>query len=109
MAGATAFSQTIRLSGKNLAAAVSNPSKLDILQVVNEGGKVVWNLTSAGIGTATVNPAHPTNGALLGQYFGSSFKAAFSNPSNLDVLNVVNPNGGGSVMRLTSAGLVLPN
>jgi hypothetical protein len=32
----------------SLAAAFSNPRKLDLIQVVNSGGKVVWNLTPNG-------------------------------------------------------------
>jgi hypothetical protein len=31
------------VEGSNLATAFSNPRKLDLIQVVNRGGKVVWN------------------------------------------------------------------
>lgn len=71
--------------------AVSNPSGSDVLQVINEGGKVVWNLDKNG--NANVNPVSPTFGA-LNTVFGSSFIQAFApNPYNLDVLQVVSPGG----------------
>lgn len=91
MAAATATALMIRLFGSSLAASVKNPSSLDLLQVVDEGGKVVWNLTSAGV--ATANPSTSTASALLTRYFGSSFSAAFKNPSNLDILQVVDEGG----------------
>ena len=73
--------------GATFKAAFTNPENLDVLQVVNQGGKVVWNLTFNGV--ASTNPASPTNGA-LSVYFGSSFAQAFNtNPDNLDVLQVV--------------------
>jgi len=71
-----------------IAAAHTNPTGLDILQVVNEGGKVVWNLDING--NSNTNPAHPTNGAHLGQHFGSSFSQAFPDAaiSKLDVYQI---------------------
>lgn len=36
------------VEGSNLATAFSKPRKLDLIQVVNSGGKVVWNLTPDG-------------------------------------------------------------
>jgi hypothetical protein len=73
--------------GTTFESAFTNPENLDVLQVVNEGGKVVWNLTFHGV--ASTNPASPTNGALF-TYFGSSFAQAFNtNPDNLDILQVV--------------------
>jgi hypothetical protein len=33
------------VEGSNLVAAFSNPRKLDLIQVVNSGGKVAWNLS----------------------------------------------------------------
>jgi hypothetical protein len=80
--------------GSSLKTAfVSNPENQDLLQVIIAGGKVVWNLTFDGI--ATVNPATSSQTALLGQFFASSFNAAFStvfsNPQNLDVLQIQLP------------------
>jgi hypothetical protein len=77
--------------GSNLATAFANPSGYDLMQVVNEGGKVVWNLTSAGV--TNTNPANPTMSAILGKFSGSSFATAFPNPSKLDLLQVVNEGG----------------
>ena len=77
--------------GTTFEAAFTNPESLDVVQVVNEGGKVVWNLSFNGTGAS--NPVSPTAGALF-TYFGSSFAQAFNtNPDNLDVLQVVQPGG----------------
>ena len=103
MAG-TATALMLRLFGTSLAASVQNPSKLDLLQVVDEGGKVVWNLTSAGV--ANTNPATSTGTALLRRYFGSTFSAAFVNPSGLDIFQVIDQ-GGAVVYHVTSAGLAV--
>lgn len=61
-------------------AAHPSNSGLDILQVVNEGGKVVWNMNSAGV--VATNPTNPTSTALLGRYAGASFAAAFPDPTH---------------------------
>ena len=77
--------------GTTFESAFTNPESLDVLQVVNQGGEVVWNLTFNGVGSN--NPISPTNGALF-TYFGSSFVQAFNpNPSKLDVLQVAQPGG----------------
>lgn len=84
------FEDTIapgQYGGNSLAQAFFNPSKLDLMQVVNEGGKVVWNLTWSGI--ATVNPNSSTLKAMLGRYEGQSFAAAFPNPYSKDVLQII--------------------
>lgn len=75
----------------------TNPQSLDILQVINEGGTVVWNLTAAGV--ANVNPASPSKvagvpQALYKQVFGASLAAGWTNTSNLDLLQVVGGTGG---------------
>ena len=77
--------------GANLAAAFPH-NLLDIFQVVNEGGKIVWNLSSTGV--ATVNPTNPTNGTVLGQFSGSSFAQAFAyNPDQLNVFQLIGQGG----------------
>src|SRR5580704_4515974 len=76
-------------------SAFVNPLQLDILQVISFGGTVVWNLSYLGISI----PSPPTwtknqNGipvALLGQFFAPSFTDAFTNPAQLDILQVVAP------------------
>lgn len=85
----TATALLFRLSSFNgtIGAAVTNPLSLDLIQVVNQGGKVVHKVTSGG--TSIPNPATSTNGALLGQYFGANFAAAFNNPSLLDIIQVI--------------------
>ena len=89
--------------GSSYATAFTNPESLDLIQVINEGGKVVWNLTSAGV--ANTNPASYTGNALLGQYFGSSFAAAFTNPSSLDLIQIVSPTGESIVNYVNYAGV----
>lgn len=102
MAG-TATALMLRLYGSSLAASVQNPSKLDLLQVVDEGGKVVWNLTSTGV--ANTNPATSTASALLKRYFGSTFSAAFTNPSSSDIFQVIDQ-GGAVVYHVDHLGVV---
>ena len=89
--------------GSSYATAFTNPQSLDLIQVINEGGKIVWNLTSTGV--ANTNPASPTGNTLLGQYFGSSFAAAFTNPSSLDLIQIVSPAGGNTVNYVDYAGV----
>jgi hypothetical protein len=77
--------------GSSLATAFANPNNFDLMQVVNEGGRIVWNLTAAGY--TFVNPVSPTPNTILGKFFGSSFAAAFNNPNSLDVLQIINEGG----------------
>ena len=80
--------------GSSLRTAFPNVQGLDIFQVINEGGRVVWNLNAVGV--ATNNPTKPTPGTLLGQYEGSNFQAAFPNPYQLNIFQVISQ--GGSVV-----------
>ncbi len=89
--------------GAGFSTAFTNPSSQDILQVVNEGGSVVWNLTSAGV--SNTNPASPTAKALW-TYFGSSLATAFTNPSNLDILQIYSGTGETLEQRVSSTGVV---
>lgn len=71
-------------------AAHVNEQGLDIIQVVNQGGSVVWNLDSSG--TPHTNPTNASKvaghfRAALAQYFGSSL-SAISNPLKLDIYQV---------------------
>lgn len=85
---------TYFVEGSTLATAFSNPRNLDLIQVVNNGGKVVWNLTPGG--SININPASPSVDALLGRYSGSSFAEAFArNPMQYDVFQVVGPSAAG--------------
>lgn len=82
--------------GDSLAAAFPNISQLDLIQVINQGGTVVWNLNYLGV--AAANPASPTTGptgiysAMLRQFFAPSLAAAFTNLGNLDILQVMKRN-----------------
>lgn len=78
--------------GANLLAAFSNPQQLDLIQVVSEGGRVVWSLDA--FGTASAFPSFFTPDALIGQFEGSSFAQAFPNPGKFDILQVKNQGGG---------------
>jgi hypothetical protein len=88
--------------GASLSQAFSNPKNLDIIQVVNEGSEVVWNLTSAGV--ANTNPVVPTTQALLSRYEGSNFVDAFTNLADNDILQIIHPNSGAIVFGVTSQG-----
>ena len=90
------------VEASSLAAAFPNPQTLDLIQVVNSAGKVVWNLTPDG--AVHTNPAAPTHGSLLGQFRGASFAAAFAdNPMQYDIFQVVGP-GGTSVFHVDYTG-----
>lgn len=78
--------------GASLGVTFSNPDSLDLMQVVNEGGDVVWNLTFDGV--SNTSPVSPTPNALIGKFLGSSFVTAFPNTDHFDVLQVVNQGGG---------------
>jgi len=78
-------------SGSSFAAAFTNPNSLDILQIVNEGGQVVYSVDSAGV--THTNPASPTSEALMWRLFGSSVANAFQNVDNLDLLQIYSPTG----------------
>lgn len=73
--------------GHSLAEAFFNPHAMDLIQVVNEGGKVVWKLSSSGV--ESVNPVTSTQTALLGRYEGASFALAFPNPYSKDVFQII--------------------
>lgn len=70
---------------------------IDILQIIDEGGNVLLNVDYAGV---VHNPASGTTGnnTRLGQYFtrktsgttAQLFADAFTNPSNLDIIQVYN-------------------
>lgn len=79
-------------NGTSVATAFANPGNLDILQVVNEGGQVIWSLTGAGI--ASSNPTTFTSKAILGQFEGQFFNTAFpTNSGQLDILQIRGPGG----------------
>jgi hypothetical protein len=72
---------------KAVKTAHINEQGLDIIQIVNQGGSVVWNLDATG--TVHVNPVNASKvsghfRAALAQYFGSSL-AAIPNPNKLDI------------------------
>lgn len=73
--------------GNTLAEAFYNPQHMDLIQVINEGGDVVWNLTFDG--DTNFNPVSSTRKALVGSYFGESFALAFPNPYSKDVFQVI--------------------
>jgi hypothetical protein len=94
--------------------AFANPSSLDIVQVVNEGGTVVWNLNYQGV--ATTNPTSPTLGpgnkatCVLQQMFGANLAAAIASAYNhqntLDILQIIDNNGQAVLCHVNNNGLV---
>jgi hypothetical protein len=101
------YSQNSAQSGTTVAGAwpqvtpngVGNQN-LDLLQIVQEGGSTILNVDYLG---TVHNPAvAPTNGTRLGVFFtgltgspstANLFANAFSNPSNLDILQVISLGG----------------
>lgn len=96
---ATSYSLIERAQGSSFAAAYgAQGSALDLLQIINSGS-VLLNVDSTGV---VHNPASsPTNGTSTGVYQSSRasgttaqlFAASFTNPANLDVLQLVNVGG----------------
>ena len=91
--------------GLGWSSAFANPSALDIVQVINEGGAIVWSLNS--VGTSFTNPTalQYTTGA-LNTYFGSSLATAFTNPSSLDLIQIYSGTGETLEQRVSSTGVV---
>ena len=86
----------------SLDQAFNNPLNLDILQVINRSGRIVWNLDSGG--TSNDNPINPSKGSVLGPFSGASFTLAMSpNPLSLDVFQIVTP-GEQVIFGVTSTG-----
>jgi hypothetical protein len=95
------YSQNSSQSGTTVAGAFPQVNgyaqNLDLLQIVGLGGSILLNVDSAG---TVHNPAvAATNGTRIGQFqttLSSSattaqlFANAFANPSQLDILQVVN-------------------
>jgi hypothetical protein len=85
-------SRNIFVDGLILATAFSNPLNLDLVQVVNKRGKVVWNVTPGG--EVNINSDSPTANTLLRQFCEATFAQAFAeNPMEYDVFQVVGPGG----------------
>jgi len=105
---ATATSMLRQQAGSSWATAfpqVGGPTQnLDILQIIDEGGNVLLNVDYAG---AVHNPASASTGnnTRVGQFqtrlssgtTAQLFADAFSNPSNLDILQIINV--GGSIVK----------
>lgn len=99
------------------AGAFTNHLHLDLIQVINEGGECVWNLTYLGV--SNTNPSSPTTGpngkplALLTQLFGTNLAAAVgsgsgaSNKQNLlDILQIYSKQGGNLLLHVSNTGTV---
>jgi hypothetical protein len=71
-----------------IATAHTNVSGLDLYQVINQSGKVVWSLSSSGV--VTLNPVNPSATALMGRHEGTSFATAFPDPTGqkLDIYQI---------------------
>jgi len=92
----------------------NNPQSLDILQVINEGGKVIWNLSSAGV--ASFNPVNPSQGpkgrftSLLEQRFGNTLAAAIGGAANkqnpLDLIQIYSKQGNKLLLHVSNTGVL---
>ena len=85
---------------------------LDLIQIVDQGGLVVLNVDHAGV---VHNPkSNATNGTRVGVFqtrlasgdtTAHYFADAFTNPSQSDILQVINPSGGNVVNYLDYLGV----
>jgi hypothetical protein len=101
---ATSTAVVRQTPGASVAAAYGNvggtAQNLDILQIIDQGGKIVLNVDYAGV---VHNPASgATNGTRIGQFQTSLaaadttahyFANAFTNPALLDILQIINVGG----------------
>lgn len=99
---ATNYALQEQVSGSTWAAAYGNSVQtLDILQIVDAGGSTLLNIDSTG--TVHKPSSSPTNGTHAGVFESSITSgstaaivaATFTNPANLDILQLVAPAGGG--------------
>ena len=95
--------------GASVLAAYPNVGgpllNLDLLQIVNEGGAILLNVDKAGVvhnpAVAATTAAGGIGQAVVGQFqtrlasgtTAALFADAFSNPSSLDILQVINIGG----------------
>ena len=103
-------------------SAYPNPNSLDLFQIRNAGdqndpqGNVMLRVSSAGVVTANPASASQTNGTLFGVYWAGAVAnglsaaqyvaAAFPfNPDNLDIFQVINPQGGVGLFHLDYLGV----
>jgi hypothetical protein len=77
--------------GATLAQAFTNPQGLDILQVADQDGNCIWKLTNTG--ATVMNPTSYTSEALLARYQGNTIAEAFTNPYNLNLLQILSQGG----------------
>lgn len=89
-----------QLFGLSLVASVTNPTGLDLIQIVGQGENVLVNVDKNG--TVHFPSLNPSSTGLFGEYqsrltssatLAQIFADAFSNPSLLDILQVINVGG----------------
>ena len=90
----------------NVGGFGAGPLNLDLLQIVNEGGSILLNVDKTGKvnnpAVAATTAAGGVGQAVVGQFqvsltgsptTAALFAAAFSNPSSLDIIQVINIGG----------------
>ena len=95
-----------RYRGTSIQTAFLNPLQLDLIQIADHGGDVIWKLDSNG--TVTQNPTSQTQGTIIGKFLGSNFQNAFYNLDQLDVIQI-STFGGGIVWYLNYEGTPIQN
>lgn len=78
---------------EGLGGAFFNPQDLDLLQVIDVNGNIVWHVDFDG--DDSPNPTSPTGEALLGKFKGATFAQAFPQPNGgvSDLIQVINNQG----------------
>lgn len=96
MAATTQGTVIGRYSGASVAAAFTNPQHLDLIQIIQPNdGSIIYNVDYLGVKHSPASS--PTGQALLGKFSGATIALAFSNPSHLDLLQIIQPNDGSIV------------
>lgn len=91
------------LYGTTFSRSFKNPEKLDLIQVVAPGGRVIWSVNY--LGDAVYSPASATHHALLGRFYGRSFVDVFpTSPEKIDLMQIVGP-GGNKIYQLDHQGI----
>ena len=93
-----------QFSGATLAAAFTNPSHQDLLQVIKPNdGSIIYNVDYLGV--ANANPVSPTPDTIIGRFSGSTLALTWRNPEHLDLFQVIAPNDGSVVFYVDYLGV----
>ena len=94
-----------QFSGATLAAAFTNKSQQDLLQIIKPNdGSIIYNVDYLGV--ANANPVSPTPDTIIGRFSGDTLALTWRNPEQLDLFQVIVPNDGSIILWVDYLGVV---